>query len=72
MSRSDEPDDLLPAGAAKRERALLTQLYRGAKSTVECAECTGTGTYSRPSGFPEGRPQQFVCMTCRGTGRVSA
>ncbi len=72
MSRPDESDDLLPAGVAKRERALLTALYRGPTATVECVECTGTGRYTRPAGFPGGRPQQFVCATCRGSGRVSA
>lgn len=71
MTRDDDqPSVPLPAGAAKRQVQQLTQLYRGPVSTVECPDCGGTGRYERPPSFSGGRPQQFVCMGCRGQGRV--
>lgn len=71
MTRDDDhPSVPLPAGAARRQVQQMTQLYRGPVSTVECPDCLGKGQQTRPSVFPNGRPQQFVCMGCRGQGRV--
>lgn len=64
MSRSDETDDLVPAGAAASQVNLLKQLYRTPTATGQCQPCRGSGKVRTRGG------QLQTCPSCKGRGRV--
>lgn len=63
--RSDEPDDLLPAGAAQQQVSLMQQLYRPSPGVGQCQACKGSGRLSSRGG------QAAPCPKCKGRGRVA-